>query len=154
MIPEYERYHGVVLRELIVSAPGPVLVETRDRAGRVSSFGLNGRVNLHIKHCSKRLPPWQFTFLGGHLVEIERLERSCGSLWLALVCGIDGIVSLSSREFREITETCEDTTRFIRVDRDRGTMYRVFGNAGRLSSAKARGVLSVITDAFSDEGAA
>jgi hypothetical protein len=100
------------------------------------------------------LPPWQFTFLDEHLVEIQTLEHKCESLWLALACGMDGIVSLSVREFRAVTETSQDTTRFVRVDRDRRTMYRVFGNAGKLGSAKARGITSVISDAFPLKGAA
>lgn len=153
MISEYERYHGVVLRELIVTAPGPIRIEKRDEVGRVNSFCLNGQTGLHIKHCAKRLPPWQFTFLDDHLDEVESLERDCGRLWLALVCGMDGIVTLSVREFREITEA-SDTTRFVRVDRDRRTMYRVFGNAGKLRSAKARGISSVISDAFPLKGVA
>jgi hypothetical protein len=154
MIAEYERYHGVVLRELIVTAPGPLVVEKKDEIGRVNSFCLNGHTGLHIKHCSKRLPPWQFTFLDEHLEEIAMLERKCDNLWLALACGMDGIVSLSADEFRKITGASEDTTRFVRVDRDRRTMYRVFGNAGKLASAKARGISPVISDAFPLKGAA
>lgn len=148
MTAEYERYHGIVLRELIVKSPAPLLIEARDEAGRVNSFCLNGQTGLHIKHSAKRLAPWQFTFNEDSLAEIEGLIDNHTSFWLALVCGLDGVVSLTAEEFRELTNVGEDISKFIRVDRDRNTMYRVFGNAGKLQTAKARGVNSIISDAL------
>ena len=147
MIAEYERYHGVALRELIVRAAGPVLLESHDERGRVNSFLVNRRVALHLKHSSKRLPPWQFTFDTDALNEIERLILDQPSFWLVLVCGIDGVVAIGTDEFRKITSALGDGARFIRVDRDRNTMYRVHGNAGKLSRAKARGLAPVVAAA-------
>ncbi len=151
MISDYERYHGIVLRELIVKAPASINIEKRDDIGRVNSFCLNGRTAIHIKHSSKRMPPWQFTFSLDNLGEMDRLESVAPSLWLALICGTDGIVVLSRQEFWLITSTKKDVTRFIRVDRDRRTMYRVFGSSGRIPALKPRGVSAVIEDAFSAE---
>jgi hypothetical protein len=148
MIGVYERYHGTVLRELIVRAPGPVLVEKWDEGGRVDTYVLNQHTGLWIKHSAKRLPPWQFTFTRENLSELDNLISAHPSSWLALVCGIDGIVALSVTEFRTLTDVTGRAARFIRVDRDRKTRYRVFGNAGRLQSAKARGIAAVISDAF------
>lgn len=150
MIGVYERYHGAVLRELIIRAPGPLLVENWDQAGRVDTYVLNQHTGLWIKHSAKRLPPWQFTFTGENLSELNRLIASHPFTWLALVCGMDGIVALSVAEFRTLTDVTNRAARFIRVDRDRKTMYRVFGNAGKLPSAKARGIAAVITEAFRD----
>lgn len=148
MIAEYERYHGIVLRELIVRAPGPLLIEARGETGRVNSFCVNGRTCMYIKHSAKRLPPWQFSFNRESLSEIEVQAQGHSSLWLALVCGLDGVLALTADEFRSITAVKDDVARFIRVDRDRNTMYRVYGNAGKLRNAKARGVAAVIADAF------
>lgn len=150
MIHAFEQYHGVVLRELIVAAPGSLSVQANDDMGRVNSYCLNGRVALHIKHSAKRLPPWQFTFNDENMEEIGRLEARGLSLWLALVCGHDGIVALSGSELRQINPTDCGTTCFVRVDRDRRTMYRVFGTAGRLACAKPRGILPIIGEAFSE----
>jgi hypothetical protein len=144
MIAEYERYHGVVLRELIVKAAGPVLLEAHDRHGRVNSFLFNRRVALHLKHSSKRLPPWRFTFDADVLAEIEELISDHPSFGLVLVCGSDGVVALSADDFRQVTSAPANTARFICVDRDRNTLYRVHGNAGKLSRAKARGLAAVV----------
>src|SRR5687768_7152751 len=130
MIHSFEQYHGVVLRELVVRAPASLVIAARDDMGRVNSYSINSRVALHIKHSAKRLPPWQFTFNAENLAEIRRLEDIGSSLWLALVCGHDGIVALSGHELREINPPDCETTCFVRVDRDRRTMYRVFGTAG------------------------
>jgi hypothetical protein len=145
---EYERYHGIVLRELIVKAPSPLLIEARDDAGRVNSFCLNGQTGLHIKHSAKRLAPWQFTFNEDSLAEIDGLIDAHASFWLVLVCGLDGVAALTAEEFRVLTAVKNDVARFIRVDRDRNTMYRIFGNAGKLQGAKARGVVPVVFDAL------
>jgi hypothetical protein len=147
MTPEYERYHGVVVRELVVQAGAAIQIEARDDAGRINSFCINGKTAIHIKHCSKRLPPWLFSFGDDNVAEIDRLRAIVPSMWLALVCGNDGIVAISYAEFRKITDNLEEATRFIRIDRDRKTMYRVYGNAGRLTAAKPRGVAAVISDA-------
>jgi hypothetical protein len=146
---DYERYHGVVLRELIVKAEAPLLIETRDDTGRVNSFRLNGRTGIHIKHSSKRLAPWQFTFNEDNWREVQILCEECLSAWVVFVCGLDGIVCLSVAELEKVTEAEAASTRFIRVNRDRATMYRIFGNDGKLDSPKARGVAPVLLDAFS-----
>jgi len=148
MIAEYERYHGIVLRDLIVEAACPLLIEARDEAGRVNSFCLNGHTGLHIKHSAKRLAPWQFTFNDDSLAEIAQLVASHASFWLALVCGLDGVVALTADEFHELIAVPGEAARFIRVDRDRNTMYRVFGNSGQLHAAKARGVTALVAEAL------
>jgi hypothetical protein len=148
MIGKYEHYHGAVLRELIVRSPGPLLIEKFDEAGRVNTYLLNGRTGLHIKHSSKRLPPWQFTFNRENLSELDNLIAAHPTSWLALVCGVDGVVSMNMAEFQALTNPTSDAARFIRVDRDRNTMYRVFGNERKLQNAKARGVSGIISDAF------
>lgn len=152
MIAEYERYHGVVLWELIAKASAPLSIEARDRTGRLNSFVLNGQTGLHIKHSSKRLAPWQFTFNDDNWREFEGLCGECVSVWVALVCGSDGVICLSATELRTVTQVEAGAVRFVRVDRDRATMYRVFGNDGRLNSAKARGVSPILTDALAVTG--
>jgi hypothetical protein len=152
VIREFEPYHGAVVRALIVEAPGPLTIEACDDLGRVNSYRLNGSVGLHIKHSAKRLPPWQFTFNEENLAEIARLEAESDALWLALVCHLNGIVALSAAELRMIYPHDCDTTCFVRVDRDRRTMYRVFGTAGRLPSAKPRGVDAILAAAFRGSG--
>ena len=140
MIGEFERYHGAVIRELIVGANQALNIESYDDMGRVNTYRVNGTMGIHIKHSSKRLPPWQFTYLNDNVSEIERLAARCKSVWLIHVCGQDGAVALSLEEFWSVNPRGAETTSFVRVDRDRNTMYRVNGTGGKLSRPKRRGL--------------
>ena len=150
MTHEFEFYHGAVLRDLVVASPDGLSITACDDTGRVNSFLVNGEIALHLKHSSKRLPPWQFTFNAENVDELNRLAKKCRSLWLVLVCGHDGFMSLSLPDFYKVNPPTSETTRFIRVDRDRGTMYRLTGTGGKLSSKRPRGLSPVIADISSN----
>lgn len=140
MISEFERYHGAAIRELIVVANRPLKIEPYDGMGRMNTYKINDSIGIYIKHSSKRLPPWQFTYLPDNLFEVQRLIERCDSVWLIHVCGQDGVVALSAPEFFGINPRDAGTTSFVRVDRDRNTMYRVNGTGGKLSRPKRRGL--------------
>lgn len=144
MIADFERFHGVALRSIIASAHNPVTIEAWDQSGRIDSYVVNGVSAIHLKHSSKRLPPWQFTFTEDEISELSQLRSRTQQLWIVLICGSDGLVCLSDAELRGLIGG--GTTPFIRVDRDPRSMYRVFGNGGRLRRAKAKGVDEVHQD--------
>lgn len=148
MIAEYEYYHGVVLREILVKAPAPVLIRPLLLGRRASNFCLSECVGLHIKHSAKRLPPWKFAFSTDSVEQIEVMASDYQSCWLALVCGRDGVVTIRVEEFRALTGNVREPSPFLRVDRDRNTRYRVYGNQGMLENTKSRGVSAVIADAL------
>lgn len=140
MIGEFERYHGSVLRQLIVGASREIRIVAADDMGRVNSFLVNGKLGLYIKHSSKRLAPWQFTYQDTHLGELTRLQQLCDKVWLVHACGQDGVVAISMSEFYIINPLQKNTTSFVRIDRDRNTMYRVNGTGSALPKPKKRGL--------------
>jgi hypothetical protein len=143
MISEFEKYHGAVLRGIVVGS-GSAQIACCDRGGRTNCFSINGRTGLHIKHSTSRLPPWLFTYNQPQIDELDHVVTQCGALWLAHVCGDDGVMALSYDEFRSINPPDLPTTKFIRVDKSRNTMYRVFGTGGELSRRKDRGVRAIV----------
>lgn len=143
MIGEFERYHGAAIRDLVVGCQKPLRIEAKDDAGRVNTFIINRKIGIYIKHSASRLPPWQFTYGDENMAEIERLRKKCRSVWLIHVCGQDGFVALTLNEFRLINPLDAQTTRFVRVDRDRNTMYRVNGTDGKLGRSKRRGLNAI-----------
>lgn len=153
MISDFERYHGSVIRDLVVSADRPISICSCDEMGRVNSYLIDDWLVLHIKHSSKRIPPWSFTFTDENLVELDRLVRPGRSLWLALVCGQDGVVAMPFGEFQTINPPWAKATSFVRVDRDKRTMYRLFGTNGRLQNAKPRGMAPIVADLRTRTGA-
>ena len=144
MIRDFERYHGVVLRELIAKASGPLEIESVDCV-RGTVIAVNKNICVTVKHSSKRVAPWLFGFTDHNLKDLKNWTSSFSSVWLALVCGPDGFLTLNLSEFEEINVR-SDVAKFIRIDRNRNTMYRVFGNAGRLQVSKPRGLNQVILE--------
>lgn len=144
MIPEFETYHGVVLRDIIVCCDD-VRVKCFDLHGRVNTFLLNSHIGLVIKHSTARLPPWLFTYDERQMDEIERLRNLCTGFWFAHVCGHDGVMSISYDDFRLLNPVDAETTSFIRVDKGRRTQYRVFGTNGELPCKRSRGVGGIVS---------
>lgn len=146
MIGEFEQYHGAAIRDLIVGAGQPLRIEASDDRGRVNTFVVNDEIGIYLKHSSKRLPPWQFMYSDEHSVEIERLAVRCRTVWLLHVCGLDGVVVINLVEFLAMNPAEAETTCFVRVDRDRNTMYRVNGTGGKLPRPKRRGLAAIFED--------
>jgi hypothetical protein len=123
MIDEYEFYHGAVIRMIVTGQTKPTIWTVDDTNGRVDSFVADGRVAVHIKHSKKRLAPWQFTFTRDNIEELIALDDRYKYLFITLVCGSDGIVTMSPREFLKITGPSESDVYWIRANRSRNTMY-------------------------------
>lgn len=144
MIGEFELYHGAVIRKIILEVSRDVAFVADDQVGRVNCFGIDNSVGLYIKHSSKRLPPWQFTFLPDHIDELGALEECYPTCCISLVCGIDGIASITLDEFWELNERGGATTPFIRVDRARNTVYWINGGRRGKRLGRQRGVQQIV----------
>jgi hypothetical protein len=122
-------------------------VGVADLAGRVDVFCVE-RAAFQIKHSSKRLSPWQFTYVPENLVELVALSRLYQPVWVFLVCGRDGVVGLSLSELTSIAHAGQGGAAWVRVSRSRNSMYRVFGALGELPRAKPRGVQEFLGKVF------
>ena len=151
MIPELDRYHGVVLRQILVAHRHRVRVGVADLTGRVDAFCIEGAA-FQVKHSSKRLSPWQFTYMSENLAELAELRRIFNPVWVFLVCGQDGVVGLSLDELTSIAQVGEGGAASVRVSRSRNSMYRVGGSLGELPRAKPRGVQGFLAEVFEMSG--
>ncbi len=151
MIAELDRYHGVVLRQILVACERPVRLGIADVSGRIDTFFVE-RAAFQVKHSSKRLSPWQFTYLTEHVNELQALGEKFKPVWVMLVCGVDGVVGLSAQELFSILEISELGAGGIRVSRSRNSMYRVSGARGELPRAKPRGVHAFMEEVFRTTG--
>ena len=146
MIREFEYYHGVVLRDIIVCCrPHNVAIKLADSRGRLNSYILNENVGLHIKHRSSRMPPWQFVFGQDTVEEMRTLKNEVRAVWLAFVCGEDGVVFLREADFFSVNPA-SGASAYLRIDRDKRAMYRVNGSSGPLRWAVKRGARPLVTD--------
>jgi hypothetical protein len=148
MIPEYKLYQGAALAELVDLAPGAITIREVVDAGRMSSYVLNERVGLHIKHSAQRLHPWSFTFTNQQIASIRAMLFEHPVSFLVLVCWTDGLLAIPlDHALSAIEWGAEDS--WLRVDRRKRQMYRVFGPTGEFSS-KYRTDLADVVRAAAD----
>ena len=145
MIPDIDRYHGIVLRQLVVASKRPLVIQLADNSGRVDCYRV-GDVAIQIKHSSKRLSPWQFTFSAEQMSELASLAETHRNAWSLLVCGPDGVLALSLGQLRRAVGQLTEGTASIRVHRARNSMFRVSASSEELSMAFPRGVEPLLGD--------
>lgn len=151
MIAEFERYHGVVLRQLLVAHGHRLSLGVANLSGRVDAFCIEGAA-FQIKHSAKRLSPWRFTYMAENLEELDKLRRLYEPVWAILVCGEDGVVGISLDELKSIVELDQGGAAWVRVSRDRNSMYRVGGSLGNLPRAKPQGLDPFLAEAVKLSG--
>jgi hypothetical protein len=130
MIAEYKLYHGAVLADIVDRAPFPVAFSEVQEEGRLLNYVLNGRVALQIKFATQKLHPWHFSFLPGHLDALRDLSALYDSTFVALVCRTDGIIMLNAQDMLNLQGTQLQSQGWLRVDRRKRQMYRLYGPTG------------------------
>ena len=129
MISDTTRYHGIVFSE-IARKERNILIDQFDSKSN-SSYTING-VGLFIKYSTKRMPPWHFTFIRDHQLEIEQIKSRHNHVVIALVCGTDGVAALSYDELKQVLDhNIEDVER-ITVRRPPRGKYRISGTDGEM----------------------
>ena len=145
---EYERYHGLVIRSLVLHLKYGVQIKVLDAHGIVNSFVLNNVVGLYIKHCSKRITPWIFSFTPDNLTELSLLRENTTSVFVALVCGPDGFLVLSLEDIQLLADKKQAANALtIHVARRKRQMY-IVGGKNRLNKRKPRGFTEEIIHAL------
>lgn len=147
MIPEYKLYHGAALAELIHQLTTPISIDELNETGRLSSYILNNRIGLQIKHSTQRLSPWAFTFTRYNMSELLALRAKFDDVFVIFVCETQGMVCLSIEDVLSVSEVGHSDQVWIRIERRRGKWFRVHGSEGELASKKPNG-LDALLQAF------
>jgi hypothetical protein len=132
MIKEFEFYHGAALVRLLHGTNQEVVVELFPSESN-ASYIINKNIGLYIKHSAKRMSPWRFSFSQEHRDEILEMKKRLEKVFLLLVCGEDGIVSLDFDEFKKIVNETNGLVEWVSVVRNKNTEYAVEGSDGFLS---------------------
>lgn len=126
MIREIERYHGAVLARL-VRAGGSTAVQCGLHPRFRSAYVLNECIAMYVKYSANRLSPWMFRFRAEHRNEILKLGEEFQEVFIALICGFDGVACMSAQEYRQV-----ETSESVRVARGKRQKYSVSsGNNGK-----------------------
>jgi hypothetical protein len=140
MIAEYKLYHGAALAELICELSSSVSIDELKETGRLSSYVLNHRVGLQIKHSTQRLTPWNFTFTRYNMSELLALRARFDDVFVIFVCETQGMVCVSIEELLTISEVGQSDQVWFRVERRRGKWFQVHGSKGLLAAKKPNGL--------------
>ena len=141
MLDEYEKYQGVVLRQLVIeSGFSSISFRPFFRQGRISAFVVNGRVGVYIKHSSKRMSPWRFSFNIEQAADLLDLEQKLPDSFIVFVCGEDGLVTLSMADLHDIVDFQESDNAWVSISRPPRTQYELAGNKGELGNKVVRGI--------------
>lgn len=130
MIPDYKLYHGAVLSDIIDRADIPVSFQETSEAGRLLNYVINGRIGLQLKYATQRLRPWHFSFPASHVEALLHLRHRYARTFLALVCRTDGIIAVDADEVIPSLIATGDNQAWLRADRKKREMYRLYGPAG------------------------
>jgi hypothetical protein len=93
-------------------------------------FRLNDRVLAMLKYSTKSRSPWGFTFTADEQVILGE-KSSENNVVLGLICGGDGVVALTYREYLKIASVTKSTIH-IACYRRHGERYEINGPAGIL----------------------
>lgn len=126
---DYTFFHGHVLVRLIQ--------DPRTRGVELyrgnNCYLVNKKSGIYLKHSTKRISPWQFTFLPEHLHEIADIQNGTKALFVVLICNDDGICCLDFQEVAQLILVGNmDQTKAIRVSRSIREKYSVAGTDGKL----------------------
>jgi hypothetical protein len=131
MIKEFEFYHGAVLARLLHGGKRLVSVQPYPSPCN-ASYALNENVGLYIKHSTKRMSPWRFSFAKEHQDEMLEMKNKLGNVFLVLVCDDDGIVALSFEEVKKVLNDSHEPVEWISVARNKNKEYAIKGSDGNL----------------------
>ncbi len=133
MIKDFEQYHGVILSRLVHHLPGGCSIRTYPSPSN-ASYVVNDEIGLYVKHSTKRLSPWSFTFQVRHRNEIREMQKRFKHVFVVFVCHTDGIVCLRGAEFASLVSRGRKYAEWVRISRRPRGRYTVAGKQGLLKS--------------------
>jgi hypothetical protein len=131
MIKEYEYYHGAVILGLMQGLNNNLTIKPF-LSNSNSSYVIFDKAGLYIKHSTKRMAPWQFTFLRNHQDEILEMKNKYKEVYVLLVCNDDGVVCIDYNSLKQLLDENHEESEWIRVTKKAGGMYTINGKNGSL----------------------
>src|SRR5215813_3713579 len=144
MLDEYEFHQGAVLRQLVVSSNLSLSFRPFLRDGRIAAFVMNGRVGIYVKHSSKRMSPWRFTFTIEQAADLLDLEAKYLDSFLVFVCETDGLVALPFAELHSLVDFSQSDNAWVSISRPPRAQYHLAGNRGELNRKVSRGIGTIL----------
>ena len=131
MINEFKAYHGSAFAELIDESTVPITLFRPDLSNN-AVYILNNSIGLFIKHSTKRISPWRFSFQADHVKNVLKLTQKFDYTFMVLICGRYSIAVLNSQEIEDLLPLNSPVTSWVSVNSSHNTMLTVEGSSGKL----------------------
>lgn len=131
MISKFSFYHGAALCRLIHAEVAHSVKLYPSKSN--SSYMVDDSIGIFIKHSSKRLSPWSFTFTKEQKNELLEMCQLLNNCFLVFICHEDGIACVSFEESQSLIDYSNDRDQWICARRRRREEYSLDGSKGQLN---------------------
>jgi len=131
LINEFKSYHGSAFAELIDESLVPIKL-FRPNLLNNSYYVLDENIGLYVKHSTKRMTPWRFTFLTDHVQELEKIIERHEYCFLVLICGRDSIAVIEKTEILKLLPFANPAPSWVSVQTSHNTSLTIEGTCGSL----------------------
>jgi hypothetical protein len=131
MINEFKSYHGSAFTDLIDESSIPIKL-FRPNLLNNSYYLLDDEIALYVKHSTKRLTPWRFTFHADHVRDLAEILQEREFIFLVLICGRDSIAVIDKDEITRILPLEKPSLSWVSVQTSHNTSLTVEGTSGVL----------------------
>ena len=130
-IKELEFYHGAVLKRLFSKKNSlNISVFPNDTN---CAYVINNKIGIYIKHSTKKISPWRFTFYKKHQDDLLMMKKLLPNVFLILVCWHDGIASINFDDLKKVLDETHEEIEWISASRLKREKYSIKGSDGKLS---------------------
>jgi len=131
LINEFKSYHGSAFAELIDESLVPIKL-FRPNLLNNSYYILDENIGFYVKHSTKRMTPWRFTFLTDHVLELEKIMERHEFCFLVLICGRDSIAVIEKAEILKLLPFASPALSWVSVQTSHNTSLTIEGSSGSL----------------------
>ena len=131
MINEFKSYHGSAFADLIDESLVPIKL-FRPNLLNNAYYILDTDIALYVKHSTKRLTPWRFTFHTDHVLELSQILQKHETCFLVLVCGRDSIAVIEKDEILKLLPIDSPALSWVSVQTSHNTSLTIEGSSGSL----------------------
>src|SRR5947207_718747 len=96
-----------------------------------------------MKHSTKRMSPWRFSFTLEQVSDLLDLEAKYFDSFVVFICGEDGLVTLDVGALHEVVTFDNVETAWVSIDRKPRSQYGVRGNRSELQRKVPHGVAPI-----------
>ena len=130
-INEFKSYHGSAFADLIDESTVPITL-FRPNLLNNAYYLLDDEIALYVKHSTKRLTPWRFTFHTDHVQELSQILQKHEICFLVLICGRDSIAVIDKDEISRLLPIASPSISWVSVQTSHNTSLTVEGSSGVL----------------------